>query len=71
MAENARARGEQASGSPLAIVLGIVLDGIPESIVIGLTMLTGGPRRSSAGAKRVGRATTLGFGLALGLTALG
>jgi ZIP family zinc transporter len=29
-------------GSPLAIVLGIVLDGIPESAVIGLTVLTGG-----------------------------
>jgi ZIP family zinc transporter len=34
--------GEQASGSPLAIVLGIVLDGIPESAVIGLTLLEGG-----------------------------
>jgi zinc transporter, ZIP family len=30
------------SGSPLAIVLGIVLDGVPESIVIGLTILEGG-----------------------------
>jgi ZIP family zinc transporter len=29
------------SGSSLAIVLGIVLDGIPESIVIGLTLLGG------------------------------
>ena len=35
-------RGEQAGGSPLAIVLGIVLDGIPESAVIGLTLLKGG-----------------------------
>ena len=34
--------GEQAEGSPLAIVLGIVLDGIPESAVIGLTLLEGG-----------------------------
>jgi len=34
--------GEQASGSPLAIVLGSVLDGIPESFVIGLTVLQGG-----------------------------
>jgi zinc transporter, ZIP family len=34
--------GEQATGSPLAIVLGIVLDGIPESAVIGLTLLEGG-----------------------------
>jgi ZIP family zinc transporter len=29
--------------SPLAIVLGIILDGIPESIVIGLTLVGGGP----------------------------
>jgi ZIP family zinc transporter len=29
-------------GSPLSIVLGIVLDGIPESIVVGLTLLNGG-----------------------------
>jgi ZIP family zinc transporter len=34
--------GEQASGSALAIVLGIVLDGIPESLVLGLTLLEGG-----------------------------
>jgi ZIP family zinc transporter len=34
--------GEQATGSALAIVLGIVLDGIPESIVIGLGLLEGG-----------------------------
>ena len=33
--------GEQVEGSPLAIVLGIVLDGIPESIVIGLGLLEG------------------------------
>jgi ZIP family zinc transporter len=37
-----RSSGEQASGAPLAIVLGIVLDGIPESIVIGLGLLAGG-----------------------------
>jgi zinc transporter, ZIP family len=37
-----RMSGEQSSGSPLAIVLGIVLDGIPESAVIGLTLLEGG-----------------------------
>jgi zinc transporter, ZIP family len=37
-----RSTGAQAEGSPLAIVLGIVLDGIPESIVLGLTLLTGG-----------------------------
>ena len=37
-----RSSGVQAEGSPLAIVLGIVLDGIPESIVLGLSLLTGG-----------------------------
>jgi ZIP family zinc transporter len=37
-----RADGRQVEGSPLAIVLGIVLDGIPESIVIGLTIVVGG-----------------------------
>ena len=36
------AKGGQESGSPLAIVLGTVLDGIPESMVIGLTILEGG-----------------------------
>jgi ZIP family zinc transporter len=34
--------GKQAEGSPLAIVLGSVLDGIPESFVLGLTVLQGG-----------------------------
>src|SRR4051794_39302705 len=34
--------GDQASGSALAIVLGTVLDGIPESMVIGLTVFQGG-----------------------------
>jgi ZIP family zinc transporter len=34
--------GEQEEGTALAIVLGTVLDGIPESIVIGLTLLQGG-----------------------------
>lgn len=34
--------GEQAKGSPLAIVLGSILDGIPESFVLGLTVLQGG-----------------------------
>jgi len=34
--------GEQREGSPLAIVLGTVLDGVPESMVIGLTLLGGG-----------------------------
>lgn len=33
--------GAQAEGSPQAIVLGTVLDGIPESLVLGLTVLQG------------------------------
>jgi zinc transporter, ZIP family len=33
--------GEQADGSGLAIVLGAVLDGIPESIVLGIGLLGG------------------------------
>jgi zinc transporter, ZIP family len=41
-ADRKRIDGEPAEGSPLAIVLGIVLDGIPESAVIGLTVLEGG-----------------------------
>ena len=32
----------QAKGSPLAIVLGSILDGIPELFVLGLTVLQGG-----------------------------
>ena len=36
------ADGSQEGGSPLAIVLGTVLDGIPESMVIGLTIFEGG-----------------------------
>jgi ZIP family zinc transporter len=36
------AGGDQEGGSPLAIVLGTVLDGIPESMVIGLTIYEGG-----------------------------
>jgi ZIP family zinc transporter len=40
--ERKSSSGAQASGAPLAIVLGIVLDGIPESAVIGLTLLEGG-----------------------------
>jgi zinc transporter, ZIP family len=34
--------GEQEEGTALAIVLGTVLDGIPESVVIGLTLLEDG-----------------------------
>jgi ZIP family zinc transporter len=36
------AAGAQEGGSALAIVLGTVLDGIPESMVIGLTIFEGG-----------------------------
>jgi ZIP family zinc transporter len=36
-----RSSGSPQEGSPLAIVLGIVLDGIPETAVIGLSLLTG------------------------------
>jgi ZIP family zinc transporter len=34
--------GAQAAGSAMAIVLGSVLDGIPESFVLGMTVLQGG-----------------------------
>jgi ZIP family zinc transporter len=34
--------GAQGSGSAMAIVLGTVLDGVPESMVIGLTIYEGG-----------------------------
>jgi ZIP family zinc transporter len=36
-----RSDGRQQGGAPLAIVLGIVLDGIPEAMVIGLGLLEG------------------------------
>jgi ZIP family zinc transporter len=36
-----RMRGPQAGAVGLALVLGIVLDGVPESIVLGLTVLSG------------------------------
>ncbi len=41
-ADRKDATGAQESGSALAIVLGTVLDGIPESMVIGLTIFEGG-----------------------------
>jgi ZIP family zinc transporter len=37
-----KAAGAQEGGSALSIVLGTVLDGIPESMVIGLTIFEGG-----------------------------
>jgi zinc transporter, ZIP family len=40
--ERKDAKGGQQSGSSLAIVLGSVLDGVPESMVIGLTIFQGG-----------------------------
>ena len=40
-ADRMDAEGKQAKGSALAIVLGSVLDGIPESFVLGLTVLQG------------------------------
>jgi zinc transporter, ZIP family len=39
--ERKDSEGAQASGSPLAIVFGSVLDGVPESFVLGLTVLQG------------------------------
>jgi ZIP family zinc transporter len=40
--ERKDAEGAQQEGSALAIVLGTVLDGVPESAVIGLTIFKGG-----------------------------
>ena len=40
--KDATGAGEEEGGSPLSIVLGTVLDGIPESMVIGLTIYAGG-----------------------------
>jgi ZIP family zinc transporter len=37
-----RSMGQQAEGSPLAIVLGAALDGVPESLIIGMSVLLGG-----------------------------
>ena len=36
-----RSGGQQADGSSMAIVLGALLDGIPESVAIGVTLLEG------------------------------
>jgi ZIP family zinc transporter len=41
-ADRKRSTGAQAEGSSLAIVLGAALDGIPESIVLGLSLVLGG-----------------------------
>lgn len=37
-----RSTGAQSSGSPLGIVLGAVLDGVPESMIVGLSLVLGG-----------------------------
>lgn len=37
-----RSGGEQSGGSPTAIVLGALLDGIPESVAIGVSLVGGG-----------------------------
>ena len=66
-------------------VLGIVLDGIPESIVLGLTLIVSGsisaaflvavvlsnvPEAFEHGGKLVGVVTTFGFALAFAISAL-
>ena len=41
-AERKKSSDADSSGNPLSIVLGAVLDGVPESMVIGLTLSQGG-----------------------------
>jgi zinc transporter, ZIP family len=41
-ADRKNSSGKQVEGTALAIVLGIVLDGIPESVVLGLTIVVSG-----------------------------
>jgi ZIP family zinc transporter len=41
-ADRKRMSGKQSEGSPLAIVLGAVLDGVPESLIVGLSLVVGG-----------------------------
>jgi zinc transporter, ZIP family len=41
-ASRKRSSGDQAEGSALAIFLGTMLDGVPESIIIGSTIVIGG-----------------------------
>jgi zinc transporter, ZIP family len=37
-----RSTGQQSTGSPLVIVLGAALDGVPESLIVGLSLVLGG-----------------------------
>jgi ZIP family zinc transporter len=37
-----RSTGQQSAGSPLAIVLGAALDGVPESLIVGMSLVVGG-----------------------------
>jgi zinc transporter, ZIP family len=37
-----RSTGDQSAGSPLAIVLGAALDGVPESMIVGMSVVLGG-----------------------------
>jgi ZIP family zinc transporter len=41
-ADRKSSSGDQAEGSSLAIFLGTLLDGIPESVIVGSTIVTGG-----------------------------
>jgi ZIP family zinc transporter len=41
-AQRKRSSGEQAEGDPLGILLGTLLDGIPESFILGTSLLMGG-----------------------------
>lgn len=41
-AKRKRSQGQQADGSSTAIVIGAVMDGIPESVAIGVSLLKGG-----------------------------
>jgi zinc transporter ZupT len=75
--------GRQAAGAPLAIVLGIVLDGIPETAALRpvvlafaggavLTMLadTMMPEAFEHSGRATRLATTLGFALAFAISSL-
>jgi ZIP family zinc transporter len=81
-----RSGGQQAGGAAMAIVLGAMLDGIPESAAIGVTLLGGGvgvamvaavflsnvPESLSAavGLRRAGRSVRWILGLWLGVAVI-